>query len=355
MPLNIPMPSLNRNGLFEGLLYGNQRKQAQQQLAQQWQQHLNNMEMRQAQQEIQKKQQARLDEQFEMEKQLHPYAIQAAKQAQQLNPAKYELLKAQIEAQQALAEQRKSPPISNYKPSELERIANLLSGGDQEVQNQLLAEGAATKYGLTLPGSENLPLGSVPFKSLPKNLQAQENADQIKMQSRVNDAIKANHNLTEMEKIIKENPDMAREFAYILGNPEDKSFRANLFRRFMNKQKLAEIEKFSKYANDFVLSAGSGLGNNFTDAKLKALQLSKMHPGNTDEANQAIINNYKERLKPLINYGSALKKARGKYTLPYFEESYTDEALGLLPTENKKIRPIQSLTDEELEALGEGY
>lgn len=340
MALNIPMPSNDRSGLFKGLLYGDQTRQAREQLQQDWQKHLEDMEIKQIQQ-------ARLAEELEMQRQLHPFALHEAQQKEQRAPAQFDLLRAQIEAQKALADQRRRPPSSNHKSSELERIAKALSGDDPEMERKILAEGGATKYGLTLPGTENLPVGSQPFKSLPKNLQAQENADQIKMQTRVNDARKAEHNLAEMEKVINSNPDMARDFAYILGNPEDKSFLSNLSRRYLDKKKLAAIEKFTKYSNDFVLSAGGSLGNNFTDAKLKALQLSKMHPGNTDEANRAIINNYKVRLKPLINYGEELKKARGKYTLPYFEESYTDEARGK--------HSIENLTDEELEALAGEY
>jgi hypothetical protein len=289
-------------------------------------------------------------EQFQMDKEFHPYKLRALQQAEEQNihtaPLELNLLEAKIEAEKARAQKAKREPSSNFRPSELERIAQTLSEGDPEKARMILAEGGATKYGLTLPGAENLPVGSQSFKSLPKNLQAQENADQIKMQSRVNDARKANHDLTAMDEIINSYPDMATEFAYILGNPEDKSFIANLSRRYFDKKKLAAIEKFTKYSNDFVLSAGGGLGNNFTDAKLKALQLSKMHAGNTAEANRAIIKNYKTKLQPLINYGAELKKARGKYTLPYFEESYSDEALGK--------RPIESLSDEELEALGGG-
>ena len=288
---------------------------------------------------------------YQQKAEYHPFKMQNAQQEQQFNqqkqPLELDKLRAQIEAQQAQAFKNRQPSSSNSKTSELERIAAILSEGDPERQRALLAEGGATKYGLTLPGSENLPVGSQPFKSLPKNLQAQENADQIKMQTRVNDAKKAYHDLDEMDKIINSNPDMARDFAYIIGNPEDKSFVSNLARRYVDKKKLAAVEKFVKYSNDFVLSAGSGMGNNFTDAKLKALQLSKMHAGNTDAANRSIINNYRIRLKPLINYGQELKKARGKYTLPYFEESYTDESLS--------PPPIESLSDEELEAMGGDY
>lgn len=250
-------------------------------------------------------------------------------------PLNLDLLRAKTEKEKALAEKAKREPSSAQKPSELERIAKHLAKGDPALEQELLAQGAATKYGLEAQNYKDLPLGSRPFKSLTKTLQAQENADQIKMQIKVNDSKKAYHDLEKMEKIINENPGMAQEFTYILGNPEDKSFMATLARKYSDKKKLAAIETFTKYSNDFVLSAGGSLGNNFTDAKLKALQLSKMHPGNTDVANKAIIANYKERLKPLINYGKELRKARGLYTLPYFEENYMD-------------KKIEELTDEEL-------
>src|ERR1700675_2653464 len=65
----IPMPSLDRSGLFEGMMEGNKVKHARNQLEQQWQQHLQDLEMK-------KIQQARLDEQFALEKQLHPLQMQ---------------------------------------------------------------------------------------------------------------------------------------------------------------------------------------------------------------------------------------------------------------------------------------
>jgi hypothetical protein len=108
MPLNIPMPSLDRSGLFEGLLEGHKRQYAQKQFQQQWQQHLQNMEVKRIQQEIQQQQQARLAEQFEMQKELHPYALREAEQKEKQGPAKLDLVRAQYEAQKALAEQRRT-------------------------------------------------------------------------------------------------------------------------------------------------------------------------------------------------------------------------------------------------------
>jgi hypothetical protein len=358
MPLGIPLPGQpfeafntgvnTGRGLFESMMRPKLKREELAQLQQQYEQTL---AQRQAEaQQLQAHRNATLAETSNYHNQLMEYKnlaenrkVNEFEHKKALQPHELEHLKAKIEHEKAKAEKAKREPSSNYKPSELERIVQTIANGDPDKARELLAEGGASKYGLTLPGAKDLPVGSEPFKSLPKNLQAQENADQIKMQSKVNDAHKGMHDLDEMEKIIDKNPDMAREWAYLIGNPEDKSFVANLSRRYVDKKKLAAIESFVKLSNDFVLAAGSGLGNNFTDAKLKAMQLSKMHAGNQDLTNKAIIASWKAALKPMINYGRELKKARGKYTLPYFQDSYTDEALG--------IRGIQDLTDEELEAL----
>lgn len=329
---NIPDSRSVGQGLLQGFETGSnhmarllQQRLHQQQLAQQQEHFLQNFGINQSREN-------RLSEE-------HPYRLQALQMQQEMGPEQMNLLQARIQQAQAMAERARRDPSSSYKPSELERIVKQLGGGDPEQERALLEEGAATKYGITPQNVRKLPMGSVPLKSLPKNLQAQENADQIKMQFKVNDARKAYHDLDQMEKIVNANPDMARDFAYILGNPEDKSFLSNLSRRYIDKKKLAQIEKFTKLSNDFVLAAGGGLGNNFTDAKLKALTLSKMHAGNTGEANKSIIKNYRQKLKPLINYGKELNKARGKYTLPYLEENYID------------VKPLSELTDEELDAL----
>jgi len=112
--MNIPMPKIGGD-LTKGLSTGAQLFQAliapqiqQAQMAQQWQQHLNNLE-------IQKQQQERLNQKFQMEQQLHPLQmdeikarILANQAAAQLNPQKnqlsLDLIRAQIERQKALAE-----------------------------------------------------------------------------------------------------------------------------------------------------------------------------------------------------------------------------------------------------------
>lgn len=119
MALNIPNVGTDRSGLFKGLLYGHQMQQNKAQLAQQWQQHLNNLE-------IQRQQQERLAQEHAMNQALHPYKLMAAQQAQLLGPLNMQLLQERIRAQQALVNQR-SP---EYAKQEIQNILNMFSSGE---------------------------------------------------------------------------------------------------------------------------------------------------------------------------------------------------------------------------------
>jgi hypothetical protein len=106
MALNIPMPNLDRNGIFEGLIAGNQIQDRRRQMQQDWQQHLSDLAIKQQQQE-------RLAEEFELVKQLHPFKLQALQQTatnqSNLAPLNLDLLRAKIESQHALTKQREAP------------------------------------------------------------------------------------------------------------------------------------------------------------------------------------------------------------------------------------------------------
>lgn len=103
MALNIPLPSNDRSGLFQGLLYGHQRQDRQSQLQQEWQQHLQDMEVKRVQQEIQHQQQARLAElqpyviqQYVQQAEKHPYIIQQYEEASKLAPLERQFKESQI-------------------------------------------------------------------------------------------------------------------------------------------------------------------------------------------------------------------------------------------------------------------
>lgn len=95
----VPLPDINRSGLFEGLLYGNKERQARQQMAQDWQIHLQNAQIR-------KLQEQRLAEELLMNKELHPYAVRKAQQEESLYPWQQDYLQAQIADKKASAEAR---------------------------------------------------------------------------------------------------------------------------------------------------------------------------------------------------------------------------------------------------------
>lgn len=123
------MPSNDRSGLFQGLLQGNQAQNQKNQLQQQWMQHLQDMEIKRIGQQIQQQQQDRLAKQFSMQEQLHPFNLQelqnkiaqqqaSSTQSAQEAPLNLDKLKAQIDAQKALAEQRRNNPYSKQTPEE---------------------------------------------------------------------------------------------------------------------------------------------------------------------------------------------------------------------------------------------
>lgn len=157
MASRIPLPGFNGSGLLEGLMAGRkmqaqrlQGQQNQQQLEQQWQQHLHNLAVRE-------QQQARLAEQFAMEQELHPYLLQAAQQnaqyGQQERPLQLDKLRAQIDSERARAEKARREP-SSYRTPEEKREADLQLFRDKEaIKKQMKGEAdltAPTKATTTL-------------------------------------------------------------------------------------------------------------------------------------------------------------------------------------------------------------
>lgn len=134
MAVNIPNPHEANfgGGLFQALIQRQQTQHANQQLAQQWQRHLQDIEMQKAQQEIQKQQQARLTEQFNLEKQYHPYKISSLQNAEAQAPLELEALKAKIMAMQNLAAQR-TPEYAAQQEA-------LKQQKDEEKRNQQLQD-----------------------------------------------------------------------------------------------------------------------------------------------------------------------------------------------------------------------
>lgn len=159
MPLNIPMPSLDRSGLFEGLLHGHQRQDRQRQ-----------MEMQQKHHEdthaIQQQQQARLAElqpyvidQYKQNAAMHPFIMEQYKLAQALAPLERQWKIAQINA--AISAQAQKEFDQNF-------VKQFMGG-------QMGGQGSPMQQpGVQMPGQQPMPQPGQPNVAPPSMEQLQQ-------------------------------------------------------------------------------------------------------------------------------------------------------------------------------------
>lgn len=104
----IPMPTLDRSGLFEGLMAGNQRKDALKRQQQEWEMHLRNAAIREQQEERLRALQPYQIANYEHQAAMHPLEMMAKQQqlqqAQQLGPLQVQNMQAQTDYHRAQAE-----------------------------------------------------------------------------------------------------------------------------------------------------------------------------------------------------------------------------------------------------------
>lgn len=104
----IPMPTLDRSGLFEALVAGNQRKDKLKQMEQEWQQHLRNAAIREQQEERLRALQPYQIANYEHQAAMHPLEFLAKQQqilqAQQMGPLQVQNMQAQTDYHKAQAE-----------------------------------------------------------------------------------------------------------------------------------------------------------------------------------------------------------------------------------------------------------
>jgi hypothetical protein len=98
MALNIPMPNLDRNGIFEGLVAGNQIRDRRRQMEMEQKHHENTYAIQQQQQARLAELQPYLIDEYKQKAALQPFIIQQYQQAQQLAPLERQLKISQINA-----------------------------------------------------------------------------------------------------------------------------------------------------------------------------------------------------------------------------------------------------------------
>lgn len=332
MSLGIPLPGADRDGLFQGLLHGNQTRQQQQQLQQQWQQHLQNLAVNQAQEQ-------RLGGQFEMEKELHPYKLQQGEQDKQSGPLKLDLLRKQIEYEQQKSElikrggsQRVTAAIQEadmlYDRDDPRHSLYILNKSKQVMpnENQLKQDEefkSSPEYAKIAPHLENavdlnpLPVASQHFY----RKQAHEELGQIDKAKQVK------HAISKARGIVKDNPDLYKKAINIIANPDatpgviEKSLTAILPKK--------DVEAFAGLAKLYadILTKQAQLNNMSRSVyALRLQQQAKAQVKNPDEVNEQIFKNIEHEIEPQIDREKAILYAlKHNQYLPFTKNYSLDE------------------------------
>jgi hypothetical protein len=159
MPLNIPMPSLDRSGLFEGLLHGHQRQDRQRQMEMQQKHHEDTHAIQQQQQARLAELQPYVIEQYKQKAAMHPFIMEQYKQAQALAPLERQLKMAQINA--AISEQAQKEFDQNF----VKQFMGGQMGGQGSPMHQ---------PGVQMPGQQSMPQAGQPNVAPPSMEQLQQ-------------------------------------------------------------------------------------------------------------------------------------------------------------------------------------
>lgn len=183
--------------------------------------------------------------------------------------------------------------------------ADLFGYGTEEYKQELARRG-----GNPTVNREGIPKEATPFENMNVNERNNTIKDMRAGLAKANNITSAVKILDEMEKIMKEHPNMSEYFTPALLNGEPTVWE-KIKRRIpgTDKKALAAVEKFRKLSNDLVLKGAEGLGaKNATDARVNMLALTKPGEGNTYEANEYLIKRLRGEFDPWVKYGERVKK-----------------------------------------------
>jgi len=124
--------------------------------------------------------------------------------------------------------------------------------------------------------------------------------------------------LSEMEKLVDEDPDLWKSYTAILeGNKElSKSDLRELFEKnfITDEKRKTAIDKFNKLTGELIVQGKDafGGGDRFTDAKLRLLEQIKPDIRNTPAANRFVIQKLKDQMSAGPEWAKALRAGEKK-------------------------------------------
>lgn len=334
MAFNIPMPSLDRSGLFEGLVKGREHRQQQEQMAQQWQEHLRNAAIR----EMQEK---RLNEQLAMQQQLHPYELFKAEEEKRRAPKEYEALEAKIEHERAQSESLKRG--GNQRISAAIQEADAIYNGDRD--NPGWKQYVSNKSKVYLPNEQQVKedeqlkqspeyaeiepymkdavdMGFMPVAS--QNFYRKEMNTEL---GQIDKAKQVKHAIAQAREITKNNPQLYRKAVNIIVTSDGNAGKIEkALTGFFPEKDVEAIKTAGKLYAD-ILTKQAQLNNMSRSVyALKLQERAKAQVTNPDETNEQIFRNLEQEIEPQIAREKAIKYAiKHNMYLPYSKNYQFEE------------------------------
>lgn len=173
------------------------------------------------------------------------------------------------------------------------------------------------------------------------------------LNSNIEDAVIGNRvykKLDRLEELVKKNPRLYQSFAYALNaqtNGEDKGrVLTYLTKNTSSKKDLTALQEMNKIVADMVVDLSNQQTGRTTDAFRSLIADTKVNPGNTPEANMAVLRSIRQRFESFPGWLSALRDgAQYDFYPAPIPDDYKN--YNLTKALSGKI-PLKKLSDEEL-------
>lgn len=321
MSTRIPLPGAPGQALGQGLDRGSQMfarlmagKLQQQQLQQAQMQQMQNYALKQ-----QEEQRAQA---------LHPFMIRKQEMEELQNPLKQDLIKAKIARENAQA--LLATKGGTKRPSAAIQEAEALYGdlNDPRAKQYILDRNKiinGQEYRPELNNKE-IPEGAISLNLFTPAQRKAETDRQNKFIDQGESWKHIMHQLDEADKILDENPNLSDSFASIIeeAGGKSKGYLNPLLNRMSNEKDRTAVQKLDKIYSDIVLNLDSAMPGRGSVFKLQTINSAKGRSKNTNQANKFINNSLRKEGTPFVNYAKDLKKIKGRYSLDFDRDKYSN-------------------------------
>lgn len=301
----IPLPKSSSNDLFEGVQQyqtnKNNTRTAQikrDELAQQWQEHLRNAAIREAQE-------ARLRQEFDLNQQLHPLKYKELEAKINSETEKANAIKKFGSQRVSAAIQEADILFDRDDPRHTQYILNK-SKQFMPSENQLIQD-QKTKSSPDFEKIATYLENAVDMNPMPAASQALYRKQMNEELTQIDKAKQVKHAINQARSIVKDNPDLYRKAINIIANPEatpgmiEKSLTS-----ILPKKDVEAFTGLGKLYADILTKQAQLNGMSRSVYALKLQQQAKAQVKNPDETNEQIFKNIEREIAPSMDREKAL-------------------------------------------------